>query len=244
MSKLLSLLAKIFLMSIILLMTGMGCANVVNKLEYKLLPTESILLTPDNTINLRSVVTDESVKQVMDTINNLRSKDEKKTLYLVINSPGGSIAAGMDLIRFLDTQDNIKTITIFAASMASAIVEAYPGERLMTSDATFMFHRASGTFSGYFNDGEVESRLAQAKKIVDIMEEHNYSRIGISKSKYKELVKAEWWIVGADNIKQNIADRVVKIKCNKELTKQKIKVEVQTFFGPIMSEVPACPLLN
>lgn len=244
MNKIHSFALKLFMLFTLVLIIGAGCSNVVNSLENRLLPTETILLTQDNTINLRTVVTEESMKYVMDKIVELRTKSPKATLYLVINSPGGSIDAGMDFIRFLETQDNIKTITIFAASMASAIAEAYAGERLMVSDATYMFHRAAGTFSGYFNDGEVESRLEQAKKQVDILEAYNYKRIGISKSKYKELVKAEWWVTGEDNIRKNVADRVVKIKCDDSLIKGKIKVMVQSFFGSYEAEVPACPLLK
>ena len=77
----------------------------------------------------------------------LRANNPKETIYIVVNSPGGSVTAGMKFITFANGIDNVKTITITAISMGSAIVEALPGERLIVPNATFMFHRAAGSVS-------------------------------------------------------------------------------------------------
>ena len=134
--------------------------------------------------------------------------------------------------------------------MADNIVQSLPGERLITESGILMAHRASGGFQGQFNDGELESQLKLWKGIVDEMERRNYERVGISKAKYKELVKDEWWSDAKTSIKENRADRIIRLKCSKDLVESKIKVKkIMFIFGmPIESnefiEVSACPLLR
>jgi hypothetical protein len=88
------------------------------------------------------------------------------------------------------------------------------------------------------------------KGIVDEMEKRNYERIGISKAKYKELVQNDWWSNAKKAIKENRADRIVRIKCSKELvdTVVKIKKVIQVLGADVeldeFIEKSACPILR
>lgn len=203
---------------------------------------ESITLTLKNTVNIRGSIDERSMKIAAVQLEILRQQNPKETIYLVINSGGGQIDAGLQFIRFAKSLDNVKTITLEAASMASAIVEALPGERLMTENATFMFHRARGSVEGFY-DGEIESRLAFFKKMIAVLEEGNAKRIGISLSNYKANVLGEWWLVGKEAIRNNVADRIVSLKCDKELTNTLFELPEQTMFGTVVKKVSSCPLL-
>lgn len=205
---------------------------------------EQIVLTSQNSVLLLGEVNDQAVDNVMHDILDLREKNEKSKIYISILSPGGNIDAGMRLIRFLKTQENVDTITVFGASMASGIVEGNPGERLILKDGTLMFHRATVTLSGQIDDGELESRLAYFKEIVDDMEKTNYERMMLTKADYKAYVKDELWLFGQRAIREHAADRIVSIKCSKELLKTKISMSIKVLIFSNTVEVSACPLLN
>ena len=165
-------------------------------------------------------------------------------IYLVINSPGGSVYAGLRFIEFAKTVKNLETVTIFAASMASAIVEALPGKRHGTENAVTMFHRAKGTFTGQFEDGEVESKLKLWKKIVRKMEYVNATRIGITLKEYKKRIVNEYWVYGKDNVQNNVLDVISGVRCSVKLLKTVKTVKVRTFIGTYTKKVSGCPLLN
>jgi ATP-dependent Clp protease protease subunit len=225
---------------LLMLLLLFGCANS----NVRSSSVETLLLTEANTINFREPVTSGSVRKIINEITAMRQKDPNNTIYLVMNSPGGSITDGLDFIRFLDTQENIKTITIFAASMASAIVEANKGERLIVEDGIMMFHRAKGSFSGQFNEGEVEAQLKAFTELVLFMENKNADRVGISLKEYKQKVVNEWWIIGKNNVSENVVDRIVKMKCDAGLTKARTEVDIETFFGSVTVLYSKCPLLT
>lgn len=207
---------------------------------------ETVKLTADNMVLIRTVIDDGSVGKATDQLLTLLSKrgDKHYPIYIVLDSPGGSISAGEDFIQFAKTIPNVKTLSLFSASMASAIVEGMPGERLMIETAVLMFHRAKGGFQGQFEDGEVESQLAFFKTYVRRMEKRNADRMGISLADYKAKVKDEYWIGAEDAVKTGAADRIVDATCSKELIDGKEEV-MQTFFiFQIKLQFSKCPMLR
>jgi len=214
--------------------------------EAKTPESEAIALTVKNHCYLDGQVSSASMGAMKDCLATKHLKRGKLgyPIYLVINSPGGSVYAGLDFIRFARNIPNLKTYTIFAASMASAIVEHLPGRRYADRDAIYMFHRAKGSFSGQFEDGEVEKQLKLWKEIVRSMERRSSKRIGISLADYKARVKDEWWIVGKDNVIENVADEIRDVYCSNELLKRKKSKEIRTMFGAITISVSECPLIG
>lgn len=208
--------------------------------------SKEIILTPENSVNITTAITESSVsKAIKDLIaaDNAR-KSPDSPIYIVLDSPGGSIMAGNKFIRFANTIPNVHTICMYCASMAHAISQGIVGKRYGLTDNVMMAHRAKGGFSGQFENGEVESRLKLFKSIVRSMELRNAKRIGISLSKYKNNVVNEWWTYGQDSIEQGILDALVDIKCSKELIALKSSSTVMTLFGPIKGgEKSACPLI-
>jgi len=208
---------------------------------------EPILLTKRNTVSLRTQVTDSSMNQLAIDLANLdalRPIPSLYPIYIVINSPGGSIFAGLNFLEFAKNYKNVHTICLFCASMAHHISQALPGKRYGTSNTIMMAHRAKGGFRGQFNDGELESQLKLVKSIVNDMEKVNASRIGISLKTYKNKVKDEYWTYGINNIKENVLDEIVNVKCSSKLVKETKTVQKRTFFGTIKYTSSSCPLLK
>lgn len=221
-------------------------ATLICSLQFANAKDGEVLLTSHNHCSLESAVDSGSMQELkfclVDKV--IRRKAADYPIYLVVNSGGGSVYAGIRFIEFAKTIQNLETVTIFAASMASAIVESIPGKRHGTENAVSMFHRARGSFSGQFEDGEVESRLALWKKIVRKMEQTNADRIGITLKDYKANVVNEWWIYGEDNVKDKILDTISVVKCSGKVLLDKKTVKVQTFFGSSEKTISGCPLLN
>ncbi len=91
----------------------------------------------------------------------LDSEDPSKPIYLYINSPGGSVTAGMAIY---DTMQYIKSdvVTIcvgLAASMGSFLLAAgTKGKRLALQHSRIMIHQPSGGTRGQASDIEIEAR--------------------------------------------------------------------------------------
>lgn len=207
---------------------------------------ESIILTPANTVNFRGEVNDSSAQAAQTKLMELNRKRgaAKYPIYLVLDSPGGSISAGNDFIDYARTIRDVKTVTLFAASMASAIAEALPGERLITETGTMMFHRASVGLQGQISEGEVESRLAYIKSIVGVLEKRNADRLKIPLADYKARVVNEWWEIGSGAVSANMADRVVSLNCAQSLIDAREESFAQVFIFITKVTYSGCPLFR
>lgn len=207
---------------------------------------KQITLNSKNTVTIRDEINQETVTDAeLDLVKLVAERGAADyTLYLVLDSPGGDIQAGLDFIEFTKTIKNLETVTLFAASMASAIVEGLPGARNITENGVLMFHRAKGGLQGQFEDGELESRLNFYKLLVRNMEKKNADRMKMSLSAYKTAVKDELWILGSDAVSKNASDSVVNVTCSTDLVNQKITKNVQMLFFQIKVTFSKCPLIK
>jgi ATP-dependent protease ClpP protease subunit len=207
---------------------------------------KDIVINTSNVCTLDGPVDSESTKKVKLCLveKSLKRRGRGYPIYLYLASPGGSIYQGLRFVEFAKTIPNLHTITEFSASMAAAIAQLLPGQRYVTKHGVFMFHRASGSFRGQFEDGELESRIKMWKQIVKNMEKNQAKRIGITLKEYKKRRTNEWWIYGEHNVTENVADAVVTVKCTPALIKQSYKKTYQSIFGSKTVTKSACPLVN
>lgn len=207
----------------------------------------SITLNEDNHVLLRNEINDITITKLEEQLTSkvILRGTKNYTIYLVLDSPGGSISSGLDFIEFAKTIPNLETITLFSASMASGIVEALPGKRNILESGILMFHRAAGSVAGQFESGELESRLMFYKRLVRAMEVKNADRMGMSLEKYKAAVKDEFWILGSEAVALKAADTQVAIVCTKELITQK-STEAFNVLGlfTVKVQFSKCPLLR
>lgn len=209
---------------------------------------EVITLTLKNTIVFRGPVTSASVaafqKAVLEKSNQLSKKD---TIYMVIDSPGGSVIDGNYLIDTVKAlPQKVKSISIFSASMAFQMVQNFD-ERLITPSGTLMSHRASGGFEGEFGGdgkGELITRLNWILKILKAADENAAYRMKISLNDYQNLIRDEYWATGKDAVDDKSADRMVLLRCDEALLKKVDVVTVQSFFGKASLEFSGCPIIT
>jgi ATP-dependent Clp protease protease subunit len=119
-------------------------------------------LLKDRIIWLGSEVRDENANEIAAKLLLLAAEDPKRDIYLYINSPGGSITAGMaiyDTMQFVP--NDIVTVGIgMAASMGQLLLTAgTKGKRYITPNARVLLHQPSGGFGGTSSDIQTQAQL-------------------------------------------------------------------------------------
>ncbi len=205
--------------------------------------SKTIVLESSNTLVLRGGVSADSVAalqvQLMDMSAKLAASD---VIYLVLDTPGGSVFSGMELIDHLrSVPQKVATVTLFAASMGFQIVQNMD-TRYIALSGTLMSHRAKGGVEGQF-DGELETRYKMIKRVIDYLDAVASKRMGVSQEEYRKMIKDEYWVHGFDASQDKAADEVVSLNCGSTMTGEDIK-KIDTFFGQVTVTFSKCPLVR
>jgi len=123
-------------------------------------------LLKERVIFLCGQVEDHMANLIVAQLLFLESESSEKDIFLYINSPGGSVTAGMaiyDTMNFI--RPNVSTVCIGqAASMGAFLLSAgEKGKRYCLPNARVMIHQPLGGFQGQASDFEIH-----AKEILDI----------------------------------------------------------------------------
>jgi ATP-dependent Clp protease protease subunit len=128
-------------------------------------------LLKDRIVFIGTAIDDDVANIVTAQLLFLESEDPEKDVSIYINSPGGSVTAGLAIY---DTMQYVKppvsTICLGqAASMAAVLLSAgAKGKRFAVPNARIMIHQLSGGFSGQASDIEIQAREAlRLKKTLD-----------------------------------------------------------------------------
>lgn len=125
-------------------------------------------LLKDRIILLSEEVNDVTASLIVAQLLFLEGEDPDKDIYLYINSPGGSITAGMaiyDTMQYI--KPDVSTICIgMAASMgAFLLTSGAPGKRFALPNSEIMIHQPLGGFQGQATDiGIHADRILKIKK--------------------------------------------------------------------------------
>ena len=135
-------------------------------------------LLNERIVFLGSAVDDEVANLVNAQLLHLESADPDKDISLYINSPGGSIYAGLgiyDTMQFI--KPDVRTICCgIAMSMGSLILAGgTAGKRQALPNSRILIHQPSGGFQGQSTDIEIHARetLALRRRVDEIYAEHS-----------------------------------------------------------------------
>ncbi|WP_448061162.1 ATP-dependent Clp protease proteolytic subunit [Cellulomonas hominis] len=126
-------------------------------------------LLRERIIWLGSEVRDENANAICAQMMLLAAEDPDKDIFLYINSPGGSITAGMaiyDTMQFI--QPDVATVAMgMAASMGQFLLSSgAKGKRYATPHARVMMHQPSGGIGGTATDVRINAQLILHMKTV------------------------------------------------------------------------------
>ena len=126
------------------------------------------LLLKERIIMLSGEITDDLATLIVSPLLYLSSVDSKKDISIYINSPGGSVTAGMAIYDTMKLIDNdIKTICVgLAASMGAFLLAGgTKGKRYALPNSEIMIHQPLGGAKGQVTDIEIlTKRLLLTKK--------------------------------------------------------------------------------
>jgi len=141
-------------------------------------------LLKERVIFLTGQVNDQMSELITAQLLYLESESSTKDIYIYINSPGGSISAGMAIY---DTMNFIKpdVVTIcmgMAASMGSFLLAAgQKGKRHVLPNAKVMIHQPLGGFQGQASDFEIHAKeiIATKKHMNELLAFHTGKDIDV-----------------------------------------------------------------
>jgi ATP-dependent Clp protease protease subunit len=135
-------------------------------------------LLRDRVILLEGEVHDQMANLIVAQLLYLESENPEKDISLYVNSPGGSVTAGMaiyDTLQFVSP--DVSTIVMGqACSMGSLLAQAgAAGKRFILPNARHMIHQPSGGARGQATDMEIQVKeiLAMKKSLTEIYVKHN-----------------------------------------------------------------------
>ncbi len=134
-------------------------------------------LLKERVVFLVGEVNDYSANLIVAQMLFLESENPDKDIHLYINSPGGSISAGMsiyDTMQFIKPQ--ISTLCVgMAASMGAFLLQAgEKGKRFALPNSTVMIHQPLGGFRGQASDIEIHAKyiLSLRERLYTLMAHH------------------------------------------------------------------------
>lgn len=134
-------------------------------------------LLKERVIFLVGNINDMTANLVVAQLLFLESENPDKEIHLYINSPGGSISAGMaiyDTMQFIKPE--VSTLCIgMAASMGAFLLQAgAKGKRFVLPNSSVMIHQPLGGFQGQATDIEIHARyiLSLRERLYALMAQH------------------------------------------------------------------------
>ncbi|REE95377.1 ClpP family protease [Thermomonospora umbrina] len=156
-------------------------------------------------------VDDEIANRICGQILLLSAEDDRADIHLYINSPGGSVMAGMavyDVMQYVP--NDVATLTLgFAGSMGQFLLCAgAPGKRYALPHARIMMHQPSGGIGGSVSDIKIQAE--QMRFVRGTLSE----RIAQHSGQPVDQIERDWdrdrWFTAAQAREYGLVDEVVR----------------------------------
>jgi ATP-dependent Clp protease, protease subunit len=168
-------------------------------------------LLNDRVVFLGGEVDEVSANLIVAQLVHLESDDPDKDIHLYINSPGGSIYAGLaiyDAMQFI--RPDVQTICYgIAMSMGSLLLAGgAEGKRMALPNSRILIHQASGGFQGQASDIEIHARevLYLRARIDEIYAKHT----GQSIERVHADMERDRFFTGEEAVGYGLVDRVIE----------------------------------
>jgi ATP-dependent Clp protease protease subunit len=168
-------------------------------------------LLNDRVIFLGGTVDEEIANLIVAQLVHLESDDPDKDIHLYINSPGGSVYAGLaiyDAMQFI--RPDVQTICYgIAMSMGSLLLAGgAPGKRMALPNSRILIHQPSGGFEGQSADIEIHAReVLKQRELIDQL----YARhTGQEVARVHADMERDRYFTGAEALAYGLVDRVLE----------------------------------
>jgi len=166
-------------------------------------------LLANRIVFLGSEVRDDNANAICAHLLLLNAEDPHKDIYLYINSPGGSVTAGMAIFDTMQWISNdVATVAMgLAASMGQFLLSAgTKGKRYALPHTRIMMHQPSGGLGGTASDIKIlaEQILATKKEMAELIAQHT----GRSVEQIESDSDRDRWFTAAEALEYGFIDHV------------------------------------
>ena len=168
-------------------------------------------LLNERIIFLGTPVDDQIANLIVAQLLHLESEDPDKDISLYINSPGGSVYAGLaiyDTMQFI--KPDVSTICVGIAMSMGALLLAggAPGKRMALPNSRILIHQPSSGFQGQAADIAIhaEATLALRKRIDEIYSKHT----GQSEERVHNDMERDRYFTAQQAVEYGLVDRIVE----------------------------------
>ncbi len=168
-------------------------------------------LLKERIIFLGSPINDSVANTVIAQMLFLESEDPKKDIKLYINSPGGSVTAGLaiyDTMQYI--KPDVSTICIgIAASMAAVLLASgQKGKRLALPNSEVMIHQVMGGAEGQATD--IKIRAEHILKIKELLNKILAKHTGQPEAKIEKDTDRDFFMGAEEAKKYGLVDKIIK----------------------------------
>ena len=168
-------------------------------------------LLKDRIIFLGTAIDDTVANLVVAQMLFLESEDPDKDISLYINSPGGSVSAGLAIyVTMQYIRPNVSTICLgMAASMGAVLLTAgAEGKRLALPNAKIMIHQPMGGMQGQASDIEIHAKeiLKTRAKLNEILAAHTKQPL----DKIEADTDRDYYMSSEEALKYGIVDKIIE----------------------------------
>lgn len=167
-------------------------------------------LLKDRIIFLGSTIDDGVANAIIAQLLFLENQDPEKDIKIYINSPGGSVTAGMaiyDTMQYI--KPNVSTICVgMAASMASVLLAAgEKGKRFALPNSEVMIHQVMGGTEGQASDIKIHAEriLKMKDRLNKILAKHTGQKLAV----IEKDSDRDYFMEAADAMKYGLVDKVI-----------------------------------
>jgi ATP-dependent Clp protease, protease subunit len=168
-------------------------------------------LLKDRIIFIGGPIDDDVANAIIAQMLFLESQDKTKDIKLYVNSPGGSVTAGLAIYDAMQLMKcDVSTICVgMAASMASVLLAAgTKGKRFVLPNAEVMIHQVMGGAEGQASDIEISAR-----RILKLKEKMNRILAQHSGQKFEKVTKdsdRDYFMSAEEAVEYGLADKIIK----------------------------------
>lgn len=167
-------------------------------------------LLKDRIIFLGDSVNEHTANLIVAQLLFLDNEDNKKDIFIYINSPGGSV---YDALAIYDTMKYVKSdiqtvgIGVQASAAAFLLSSGTRGKRFILPHSTVMIHQPSSGTRGKVTDQEID--LRESLRVKKLLEEIMAKNTGQKPAKIHEDMERDKWLNAEEAKKYGIVDAVI-----------------------------------
>lgn len=170
--------------------------------------TRTLELNDRNTLTLFDEVGTVNSEKIANNIANLNKLSTSEPIYLLLDSPGGSVIDGAKVINSIEASRRpVHTVCVTICASMAAVIHSYGHKRLAMNRAILMYHDASGGFRGEFPS--IESLFMTIKRYVEKFDANIVKRSKIDKATFEKLKEIDLWIDTEDAMSKGLVDELV-----------------------------------